>query len=169
MSAFYEAIGDHQDASQEQAAWLSSVERKKDHWEKLGYSEYKHCLTATDPHGKARNMIDSYKNTVRRKTNAIDTVRECWSASPELLELAAANEGVGKWRSLASLASATDGALVVAKYCLNKALLARLPSQYGKAGRGAANSQASQGPTSWKRGIWLWPWAGRPGHGTASA
>ena len=39
MSGFYNAIGDHQDASQEQAAWLSSEERKKDHWKKLGSSE----------------------------------------------------------------------------------------------------------------------------------
>ena len=31
VSAFYEAIGDHQDVSQEQAAWLSSVERRIDH------------------------------------------------------------------------------------------------------------------------------------------
>ena len=91
-------------------------------------------------------MIDSYQDTVRRKTNAIDTVHECWSASPELLELAAANEGAGKWRSLASLARATDGAPEVAKYCLNKALLARLPSQYGKAGRGAAKSSGFTRP-----------------------
>ena len=65
-------------------------------------------------------------------------MHECWSASPELLELAAANKEVGKWRSLASLVRATDGVPEVAKYCLNKALLARLPSQYGKAGCGAA-------------------------------
>ena len=64
VSAFYEAIGDHQDASQEQAAWLSSVERRIDHWEKLGYSEYEHYLAAINPHGKARNMIDSYKVTI---------------------------------------------------------------------------------------------------------
>ena len=97
VSAFYEAIGDHQDASQEQAAWLSSVERKKDHWKKLGYLEYDHYLAAIDPHGKARNMVDSYKDTVRRKTNAIDTVHGCWSGLPELLELVAASESEGKY------------------------------------------------------------------------
>ena len=62
-----------------------------------------------------------------------------WSGSPELLELVAANEGEGRWRGLASLARATDGAPGVAKYCLNKALLARLPTRYGKAGRSATN------------------------------
>src|SRR6266576_1695081 len=50
MSAFYEAVSDHRDASQEQAAWLSSVERTKDHWKKLGYLEYEDYLAAIDPH-----------------------------------------------------------------------------------------------------------------------
>ena len=113
------------------------MERKKDHWKKLGYSKYEHYLSAINPYGKARNIIDLYQDTVQRKTNTIDTVHECCLASPELLELAAANEGVGKWRNLASLARATNRAPEVAKYCLNKALLARLPSQYGKAGSGA--------------------------------
>ena len=57
MSAIYEAVSDRQDATQEQAAWLSSMEREKDHWKKHGYLEYEHYLATVDPHGKARNMI----------------------------------------------------------------------------------------------------------------
>ena len=133
ISAFYEAIGDLQDASHEQAAWLSSMERKKDHWGKLGYKEYEDYLAAIDPHGKARAMIDMHRQTVRRKTNAIYAVEQCWAHSPELQELVSADEGEGKWMSLASLARATDRVPEVAKYCLNKVLLARL--QRNTAGR----------------------------------
>ena len=136
MSAFYKAIGDHQDASQEQVAWLSSVERKKDHWKKLGYAQYDDYLAAIDPHGKARGATDdAHKQTVRRKTNSINAVHDCWPGSPELLELVAANEGEGKWMSLASLAKVTNGAPEVAKYCLNQAILTRI--RCGKTGRGA--------------------------------
>ena len=114
---------------------MSCEERKKDHWRKLGYSEYEHYLAAIDPHGKVRDMIDSYQATARRKTNAIDAVHECWSGSPELPELVATKEGLGKWMGLASLARATDGAPEVAKYCLNKALLAvRLRKDWSRRG-----------------------------------
>ena len=82
-------------------------------------------------------MIDSYKVTVRRKTNAINAVHECWPGSPELLELVAAKGGLGKWMGFASLARATDGAPEVAKYCLNKALLARVRRR--KTGHGGTN------------------------------
>ena len=108
MSAFYEAINDHQDASQEQAAWLSGVERTKDHWKKLGYLEYGDYLAAIDPYGKARSMIDMHKQTVRRKTNAINAVQESWAGSPELLELITANGGESKLINLSKLARATD-------------------------------------------------------------
>ena len=92
MSALYEAIGDHQDASKEQVALLSSMEREIDHWKMLGYFEYEDYLEAIDPHGKARNMIDPHRGAARRKCKAIDTMHECWSGSPELLELVGANE-----------------------------------------------------------------------------
>lgn len=52
------------------------MERKKDHWKKLGYLEYENYLAATDPHRKARSMIGLYRETVRRKTNAIDAAHE---------------------------------------------------------------------------------------------
>ena len=74
-----------------------------------------------------------HRQTVRRKTNAIYTAEQCWAHSPELQELVSADEGEGKWMSLASLARATDRAPEVAKYCLNKILLARL--QRNTAGR----------------------------------
>ena len=48
------------------------------------------------------------------------------------------NEGLGKWMSLASLARATDGTPEVAKYCLNKALLAGLGLWCGETGRSTA-------------------------------
>ena len=138
ISAFYEAISDHQDVCQEQAAWLSDVERKKDHWKKLGYAEYEDYLSAIDPQGKARNMICMHHETVRRKTNAINTVRECWAGSPELLELLTMGDGESKWVGLAGLAKATDGAPEVAKYSLNQAILTRIRS--GKTGRGAVRT-----------------------------
>ena len=160
MSAFYEAISDLHEASQEQAAWLSNVERQKDHWKKLGYLEYKHYLVAIDPHGKARNMIDVYQDTVRRKTNAVDTVHESWTGSPELLELVAENEGENKWRNLSSLAKATDRAPEVAKYCLNLAMLTRIRS--GKTGRSATKSFISLDFMAAKRKAETVEWAARP-------
>ena len=84
MSAFYEAMSDHQDASQEQVAWLSSVERGSDHWRKLGYVRYNDYLAVIDPFGKARAIIEMHSQTVRRKTAAVNTVHECWAGSPEL-------------------------------------------------------------------------------------
>ena len=138
ISAFYEAISTHQDVCQEQAAWLSGVERKKDHWKKLGYVEYEDYLSAIDPHGKARTMIDMHHETVRRRTHATNTVQECWAGSPELLELLAVSDGESKWVSLAGLARATDRAPEVAKYSLNQAILTRIRS--GKTGRGAVRA-----------------------------
>ena len=64
-------------------------------------------------------------------------MHECWPGSPELLELVAAKEGLGKWMGFASLARATDGAPEVAKYCLNEALLARVRRR--KTGHGGTN------------------------------
>ena len=160
MSAFYEAISNLHEASQEQAAWLSNVERQKDHWKKLGYLEYEHYLVAIDPHGKARNMIDLYQDTVRRKTNAVDTVHECWTGSPELLELVAENEGENKWRNLSSLAKATDRAPEVAKYCLNLAMLTRI--RCGKTGRSATKSFISLDFMAAKRKAETVEWAARP-------
>ena len=126
MSAFYEAISDHRDVGQEQAAWLSNMERIQDHWKKLGYPEYWDYLAAIDPLGKARNMINMHTQTVRRKTNAVNAKQECWAGSPELLELVTVNDGESKLTNLASLAKATDRAPEVAKHCLNQAILARL-------------------------------------------
>ena len=160
MSALYEAIGEHQDASKEQVAWLSSMERKMDHWKMLGYFEYEDYLAAIDPHEKARKMIASHKDTARRKSNAIDTVHECWSGSPELLELVAANEGLGKWMGLASLAKATDRAPEVAKYCLNLAILARI--QCKKSGRGATSFFTGPDFIEAKKMATTIDWATRP-------
>ena len=60
-------------------------------------------------------MIGIHRKTVQCKTNAINTVQECWEHSPEPRELVAANEREGWWRSFASLAKATDGAPEVEK------------------------------------------------------
>lgn len=102
ICAFYE-----DEISQENAACLSSVEREKNHWKKLGYLERGHFLAAIDPHGKAMTMIDLHGETVRRKARAINTAHECWPDSPELV---AATEGESKWVNLASLVKAADGA-----------------------------------------------------------
>ena len=160
VSAFYKAISDHQDVSQEQAAWLSNVECTEDHWKKLGYLEYGDHLTAIDPHGNARKMVNIHRENVRRKAIAINNVQECWAHSPELRELVPANEGDGKWRSFASLAKATDGAPEVAKYCLNKALLARL--QCGKTGRGATHFFTGPGLIKVRKMAATIDWAARP-------
>ena len=79
MSALYEAIGDHEDASKEQVTWLSNMEREIDHWKMRGYFEYDDYLESIDPHGKARKMIDSHRDAARRKSKAINSVHECWS------------------------------------------------------------------------------------------
>ena len=160
MSAFYEAMSDHQDASQEQVAWLSDEERKTDHWRKLGYAEYDDYLAAIDPYGKARAMIKMHSQTVRRKTTAICTVRECWAGSPELQELVTASEGEGKWMSLAGLAKATDGAPEVAKHCLNQAILTRLRS--AKTKRGATKAFTSLDFMAAKKHAGTIDWAARP-------
>ena len=78
MSALYETFTDQHEASNEQAAWLSSMERKKDHWRQLGYLEYGHYLASIDPHGKARSMIKSHNETVRvtwDRGRAVDSTR----------------------------------------------------------------------------------------------
>ena len=64
ISSFYEVVSDNPYKNQEQAAWLSDMERKKDHWPKLGYQEYDGYLSAIDPDGKARTIIDMHKETV---------------------------------------------------------------------------------------------------------
>ena len=86
--------------------------------------EYEDYLAAIDPHGKARSIINAHSQTVRRKPDTIVTVLEFWAHSPELQELVAAYGGEGKWMCFARLARATNRAPEVAKYCLNKVLLA---------------------------------------------
>ena len=63
LSAFYEAMSNHQDMSQEQVAWLLSVERKTDHWRKIGCVGYNDDLVAIDPYGEARAMIEMQSNS----------------------------------------------------------------------------------------------------------
>ena len=89
-----------------------------------------------------------------------DTVHKRWLGSPELLELVAANEGEGKWMSLASLVRAMDRAPEVAKYCLNRHCL----QKFGAERLAAAWHTSSQSRTSLRRGKWLRSWTGQPGH-----
>ena len=97
---------------------------------------------------------------MRRKTNVVNAVCECWAGSPELQELVAAGEGESKWMSLAGLAKATDGAPEVAKYCLNHAILARLRS--AKTIRGSTKAFTSPDFIAAKKHAGTIDWAARP-------
>lgn len=99
-------------------------------------------------------MIKMHRQTVRRKTTAICTVRECWAGSPALQELVSASEGEGMWMSLAGLAPE------VAKHRPNQAILTRLRS--AKTKRGATKAFISLYFMAAKKYAGTIDWAARP-------
>lgn len=125
VGRFYEAIGVQEVACHEHAAWLLHMKQKNGHWLRLGFSKYRDYLASIDPYGNVRRMIVQHRQTLDRKACSKKALEGHWEGYHELLELVTPEEGEERWRTLAALAKATDGAPEVAKYCLNMAMLER--------------------------------------------
>lgn len=77
-------------------------------------------------------IVRIHERTLKRKIESEKQLRGCWEGAPELKELVGEAGCEDRWRKLLLLAKATANAPELAKCCLNRTILARLPRAKGK-------------------------------------
>ena len=121
-----------------QVAWIAAQEERASHWKNLGFESFQEYLHSIDGEGKVQAMVQSHRDTLKRKSSSSAQIEAAWPGCKELTKLVAKKEGEDRWRRLAQLANQTLGMPEVAKWCLNTVLLERVRSN--KFGRSAQRS-----------------------------
>ena len=124
--AFYSLYVDIVGDCNAQVAWIAAQEERANHWKKLGFESFQEYLHSVDGEGKVQAMVQSHRNTMKRKSSSSAQIEAAWPGCKELTKLVAKNEGEDRWRRLAQLANQTLSMPEVAKWCLNTILLERV-------------------------------------------
>ena len=75
----------------------------------LRFDTYDDYLASIDPPGQVKEMVALQERTMKRQWPAVSQIQGALNQVPEMMELAAMENGEDRWRHFAALAKTTVG------------------------------------------------------------